>query len=160
MWSWIKNLFRKKPDLKLIKVSDESPYPKWYLIASKELGQKEIYSGDNPRILEYHSATVLSAKRDEIPWCSSFVSWCLEEAGVRSTKSAWARDYLKWGAKLDIPRIGCIVVLKRGENSGHVGFYVAEDHEMVVLLGGNQNNAVSIARYPKKNVLGYRWPIS
>jgi len=41
---------------------------------------------------------------------------------------------------------------------GHVAFFVREDGDDVVLLGGNQLESVREHRYPRANVLGYRWP--
>lgn len=130
----------------------------WLDMAEKEIGQKEVRGGENPRILEYHAATTLKAEEDEIPWCSAFVSWCLEKSGLVSTKSAWAKSYLNWGKELSNPKYGCIMVFSRGENSGHVGFYVGETDETYKILGGNQKDQVCIAEYPKHRLLSARWP--
>lgn len=132
----------------------------WVRTAEDELGQSEIVgSKHNPRIVEYHATTTLKAKDDETAWCASFVCWVLEKSGFKSTKSAWARDFLNYGEKLDEPQYGCIVVFKRGTSSGHVGFWMGEKNGNVSVLGGNQNNKVSIKSYSKSDVLGYRWPV-
>jgi len=139
-----------------------SSEPVWMEIARREIGVKELPGpGDNPRVVEYHKATTLRASEDAVPWCASFVSWCLESAGVESTFSARARSYESWGKALARPLIGCVVVLSRGPNpaQGHVGFYAGShgpDH--VKILGGNQGDAVSISAFPRRKVLGYRWP--
>ena len=131
----------------------------WYDIAKVEIGQKEITGPKhNQRILEYHKATSLGASTDEVPWCSSFVSWCLEQAGVESTKNAWARSYLNWGKKITTPELGCIVVFKRGTDSGHVAFFVKKEGSKITVLGGNQSNQVCIADYKESDLLGYRMP--
>lgn len=132
----------------------------WYGIAQKEKGVAEISGGKhNPRIIEYGKATTLEPSDDETPWCAIFVCWCLEKVGYKSTNSAWARDYLNYGIKLAKPQEGCIVVFSRGANSGHVGFFVSETEDHVLVLGGNQDNKVCTQFYPKSRVLGYRWPI-
>lgn len=151
---WFKRLFGIKPKLVLIENKEK---PLWYKIASAELGVRELNPGDNKRILEYHAATSLKASTDEIYWCASFVCWALEGAGVESTKSAWARSYASWGVELDIPRVGCICVFERGRG-GHVGFFVAYDYDGIWVLGGNQSNAVSVAKYKKENLISFRWP--
>lgn len=135
-----------------------SHVPIWLRFSFDELGQKEVVGGENPRIIEYHRATKLGAKEDEVPWCSAFVSWALERSGYLSTRSALAKSYLQWGHTMDNPELGCIIVLQRGETGGHVGFYIGEDEHGVFILGGNQGDKVSIAAYNKKNILGYRWP--
>ena len=93
------------------------------------------------------------------PWCAAFVSAVLEESGVVSARSGWARSYLKWGRALKVPTVGCIVVFERGPNAGHVGFVVGKDKAgNLMVLGGNQSNAVNIKPFDLKRVLGYRWP--
>jgi len=136
---------------------DTGLMPIWFKIAEAEIGVKEIRGGEHPRIIEYHMSTSLKSKEDEIPWCSSFVCWCLEQNGIKSTRSAWARSYLKWGIKLDKPKPGCIVVFQRG-NAGHVAFFVSDDETGTLVLGGNQSDSVCFSEYNKKDVLGYRWP--
>ena len=132
----------------------------WLGVAEREIGTKEIVGKNhNPRVIEYHSATKLNAKDDETAWCASFVCWVLKTAGYKHTASAWARDYLNYGTKLTTPKKGCIVVFKRNETSGHVGFYMGETSTHIKVLGGNQSNAVNISSYKKSDLLGYRWPI-
>jgi len=41
---------------------------------------------------------------------------------------------------------------------GHVGFWLREEGDRVVLLGGNQLEAVREHHYPLDSVLAYRWP--
>ncbi len=141
--------------------TDTSQYPEWYNIALRELesGVSEIPGKkNNPRILEYHSHTLLHATDDETPWCSSFVNWCIEKSGLSGTRSAAARSWLKWGKQLEEPQVGCIVVFKRGNSwQGHVGFYHNETNNHILVLGGNQSNSVSIKSYPKPDLLAYRW---
>jgi uncharacterized protein (TIGR02594 family) len=134
--------------------------PRWYVTASQELGVSEIVGLDNNRrILEYHSCTSLLAQTDEVPWCSSFVNWCMKQSMIRGTHSAAARSWLSWGYECE-PTVGCVVILERGSNanSGHVGFLVEDDGPFIHLLGGNQGNKVSVAKFAKNKVLGYRWP--
>lgn len=129
-----------------------------YEIALAELGVKEVPGpGSNPRILEYQKIYGLSG--DAIPWCSCFMGWCQKEAGIdiKGTTPS-ARSWMNWGVATE-PEIGCVVVLWRGKpdgRQGHVGFLheISETH--VTLLGGNQSDAVSIAKFPISRVLGYR----
>lgn len=177
-WYWLASLFQKKaiaedpkqeqilePVKAIETISPQAGALKavassWFLIAQKEVGIVETPGPkNNPKILKYHQATTLKATADEVPWCSSFVSWCLEESKHKSTKSAWARSYLNWGKKLDKPVLGCIVVFSRGDNSGHVGFFVSQTSTSILVLGGNQDDQVKYKYYPKARLLGYRWPI-
>lgn len=137
--------------------------PPWLTIARREIGVKEAFGkADNSRIIEYLKAThiVPARQHDETPWCAAFVGWCLEKSGINPSRKAAARSYMTWGHELEKPQLGCVVVLTRGDNpkQGHVGFYIGEQGSDILLLGGNQHNAVSIAPYARMRVLSYRWP--
>jgi len=161
MFKWILNLFKKK-ESKPVAIKPFKPItPKHYQIAKDELGVTEIPGGThNPRVIEYHKATSLKASTDEVPWCASFVNWCLKQAGVEGTHSALARSFLVWGLPVfKNPMAGDVVVFWRGDrkaSTGHVAFYVREDAEYIYVLGGNQNNQVNISRYPREQLLAYR----
>jgi len=88
------------------------------------------------------------------------VSWCLEEAGIPSTRSAASRSYLTWGVSIGRPILGAICVFRRGkdERFGHVGFAMYETSTHIGLLGGNQRNSVCVLEYPKADLLGIRMP--
>lgn len=135
--------------------------PRWLQIARGELGVKELRVGDNPRILEYHRSTSLHAQNDETPWCAAFVNWVLDQANLDTTHRANARSFLSLPNKCE-PVAGAIAILKRGTNpaQGHVGFVVDCTAEIVVLLGGNQGDAVSIQAFPRDRLIGCRWPES
>lgn len=130
-------------------------------IARGELGQKEVAGpGDNSRIAEYLASTTIGEpynRNDETPWCSAFVNWCIERAGLRGTRSALARSWLEWGREIREPVPGCIAVFTR-EGGGHVAFYLGRSGDNIYVLGGNQSNAVTEAAYAASRLLGYRLP--
>jgi uncharacterized protein (TIGR02594 family) len=138
-------------------------YP-WMDIARSKMGQAEIPGPPaNPDIVEFLYSTTLDGpdkERDETPWCSAFVNWCIEQVGYQGTDSAWARSWLAWGQEADWNNLlpGAIVVLRRGENSGHVGFFVGSDDQSITLLGGNQGDRVCEASFPQSRILGIRIP--
>jgi uncharacterized protein (TIGR02594 family) len=131
---------------------------KWMKIARDELGQAEIPgSASNKRILAYNATTHGGAESDSIPWCSSFVNFCVTQAGFIGTNSKSARSWLEWGVEAEDFLPGCVVVLNRGEPpKGHVGFYVGRESGRIRLLGGNQGDKVSIASYDADRVVGRR----
>ncbi len=132
--------------------------PRWLTIAKGELGVKEVSgAGDNPRIVEYHQTCTLKATEDSVAWCSSFVNWCLEQSGIRGTKSAAAASWRAWGNDFDEGRLGCIVVMRR-TGGNHVGFYLSEDEDGVNVLGGNQSDAVNVRHFPFEIITNYKWP--
>jgi len=141
--------------------------PKWLSQARLHLGVKE-HKGtrSNPAVLEFFRAVGHpEIDNDETAWCAAFAGAMLKTAGYPippATVNLAARSYQNYGRKLDEPRIGCIAVFKRGNSSwmGHVGFVVGWDDDHIELLGGNQGNAVSIAKYSRSQLLGFRWPVA
>jgi uncharacterized protein (TIGR02594 family) len=132
-----------------VKVPEEYEFEfPWMAIAEGEKGVSEVPGmGNNPRVVEYLGATSglgsATQSRDETPWCSAFVNWCLAQAGIPGTKSAIARSWLDWGQPIETPRLGCIVFFSRDVKYGHVGFYLGETGTEIKVLGGNQQNAVT-----------------
>lgn len=143
-----------------------SQWPKWMLIAEKEIGQREKPGKEhNPRILEYLRATRLDeqALADETAWCAAFVSWCLEQSGYKNPHYALARNYLKYGDAVDPQHasFGDILVFSRGSNErqGHVCFHVLDIGADIEVLGGNQRNSVRYSHESKADLLGVRRPV-
>ncbi len=137
--------------------------PTWLDYARSEKGVAALTGSESSaRVEEYHRSVSEKPWDDKIPWCSSFLNWCMRQAGLPGTQSALARSWLSWGIPLTEPRVGCIVVLWREDQDspkGHVGLFLRQDEKHVHLLGGNQLGAVREHFYPKEMILGYRWPV-
>lgn len=138
--------------------------PSWLARARCELGVTEVVGkGHNPRVLQYHQATRLRAATDEVPWCASFVCWCLENEGIASTRSAAAKSFENWGrASLLIP--GAVILFGKhdpdAKGTGHVGF--VNDHakgSFVEVVSGNCRNAVRLKNYKWADAVAVRWPL-
>lgn len=135
-------------------------------VARSYLGTKELKgSADNPKIMEmYRTVGHDWVEHDEVAWCAAFVGHCLEKAGLASTRKLNARSYLVWGEKVAGPeqaKEGDIIVFTRGASTsqGHVAFFLKATGSQVEVLGGNQSDGVTIARYPRSRLLGIRRPL-
>jgi uncharacterized protein (TIGR02594 family) len=126
-------------------------------IARKELGVKETEGGPNERINRYLS--VLGGHPGDA-WCSAFLAFVMQKAGLPHSGSLAARSWLKWQMPTSQPRVGCVVVLSRGTQNwqGHVGLLVRESPKTLTLLSGNSADMVRISAYPRSRLLGMRWP--
>lgn len=136
--------------------------------AQKHVGQKEVPGPkSNPWIAQMWAAlpggkwfwTNYGSDDSRLAWCGGFVAYCLQVTGYPIVKSyASARAWAAYGVGLTKPCHGCIVVFSR-DGGGHVGFVVgfAEDGRLLV-LGGNQGDAVNIRAFDPSRVLAYRMP--
>ena len=141
--------------------------PPWLVEAKKELGTKE-FSGslNNPKVVSYwKDARLAWIMDDATPWCAGFVNAMLERSGIKGTRKANARSFLDWGINVNNglrsnPYYGAIVVFNRPPSlfNGHVGFLIAYDSKYVLVLGGNQGDKVSYAKFPRERIIGMRLP--
>lgn len=134
--------------------------PKWILEARRYIGEREIKGKEhNPLILQmWKDIKRGGIKDDETPWCAAFVGAVLERVQIKSTRFESAKSYLGWGEPLLKPAYGCVVVFNR-DGGGHVGFVVGQTTTGdLLVLGGNQNDAINIRSFPRSRAVGYRWP--
>ncbi|MBK8199244.1 MAG: TIGR02594 family protein [Acidobacteria bacterium] len=118
---------------------------------------------DNPVIMGWAREVGVPAiadafTSDAVPWCGLWAAVIAHRAGKPVNANAlWARSWLRWGFKVaGDPKLGDVLIFRRGETSGHVALYVGEDAKHFHVLGGNQGDAVSIIRIEKDRLLGAR----
>ena len=139
----------------------------WIKIARDCIGYREIKGGKhNPLIVEMWRVASeqlgrnAAFKDDETPWCGAFVGYVMGKAGLgKHVPSLYpsARSWANAGTKLAKPAYGCVVVFSRN-GGGHVGFVVGRDKfGNLMVLGGNQGDAVNIKPFAVSRVLAYRW---
>ncbi|MBQ4819927.1 TIGR02594 family protein [Aquimarina sp. MMG016] len=95
----------------------------------------------------------------ENSWCSSFVSWCLDQTDYKGAKSAGSQSVLwkegKLFKRIEEPEFGCIVVFTNYVKSdghqnakGHITFLYGRDTAGdLICLGGNQGQRIKFSRY-------------
>lgn len=102
---------------------------------------------------------------DQVPWCGLFMAVVAVRADPERRPERmppptflWARSWARWGKPALAPMLGDVLVFRRPGGGGHVGIYVAEDATAFHVLGGNQSDAVSIARLARSRVIAVRRP--
>ena len=131
-----------------------------YDIAQRFVGVRETPGvASTPLVLAMLRLDDHSIADDQTPWCSAFASWVAWLLRLPRSKSLAARSWLHVGRPIaleDAVAGDDIVVLERGAG-GHVGFYAGRNTDgSVLILGGNQSDAVTIAAFPVDRVLGVR----
>ncbi len=125
----------------------------WMKTAYGELGQSEVQGVKaNPKIIQYFSASKFWGTDDsggKNAWCGSFVAWVMKRHGYPPVKNAYrAKSWINFGKTIKTPIQGAIAIKSR-TGGGHVGFVVGQSAtgKYLYILGGNQGDKVSIARY-------------
>jgi uncharacterized protein (TIGR02594 family) len=134
----------------------------WFAEAERRMGLNEMRDkAALSAFLQSDGASVGDPAK--LPWCGDFVETCIALTLPDEPLPAnpyLARNWLKFGVAC-APAEGAVLVFWRGVRngtSGHVGFCAGEDAGAYHVLGGNQANAVSVARVAKARLLGARWP--
>lgn len=144
-----------------LKTLDYTDYPDYLITAEKYVEMHEI---KHRKELTYF----MNVDPIQYEWCAAFVNGVLSAHNIPGSESVsehplMARSFLKWGKEVSEPKLGDIVILKRGNNNwqGHVGIFILshnliDGQETYVLLGGNQDDKVGYNEYPKSRVIGIR----
>ena len=139
-------------------------------LAQRFVGITEVPgSEDNPQIMAMLKLDGSWPKNDETPWCSGFINYIAWLLRLPRSKSLRARSWLRVGrpVELDDAKAGFdVVIFKRGSGSqpgpdvidapGHVAFFAGMEGGKILVLGGNQGDSVTVARYAKTRLLGVR----
>ena len=144
----------------------------WVAKARTMIGTAEkAGKAENPKIVEmwqvgFTATNQANRLKDAVwrtentPWCGGFMAWVMAKSNLAHhiPKSfPLARSWANAGTKLSKPAYGCVVVFSRG-NMGHVGIVVGKDTKgNLMVLGGNQGDAVNIKPFAVSRVLAYRW---
>jgi uncharacterized protein (TIGR02594 family) len=113
----------------------------WMPFAQGELGVNEADNAD--KVKEYHKVGGGLMREPTVAWCAAFVGWCLDKAGIKGTRSASARSYLKYGKSVGTSNVpfGAIAVFGvPSSGSGHVAFVVEDKGDKLICIGGNQSD--------------------
>lgn len=140
----------------------KEPGPKMLREALACYGVRETAgAGNTPEIMRWADYVGPDVRRvytgDDVPWCGLFVAFVAKRAGKPlPSNPLWARAWQTWGDKAPRAELGDVLVFGRPGGGGHVGLYVGEDATTYAVLGGNQGDAVNIARIAKSRCVAVR----
>ena len=123
-------------------------------------GQKEIPGiGSNPVILEIINRYVPTDDDGKVAWCSIFLMEVCRLCDIKTNASPAARSWLDVGREVKTPQFGDVAVFWRTSPSswqGHVGLYLGERENDVLIISGNDADQVRVEYHEKRRLLGYR----
>lgn len=114
-------------------------------------------------------------------WCTMFISWCANEAGILTTesfadppavyKTASVSSMKNWYSdnhraftisaspeSANYPKVGDLVTIRpssTGIDHGHIGIVVATDGNKITTIEGNTSNKVKRVTYTDLSASGY-----
>lgn len=138
--------------------------PPWLVMLLRLHGKHEIPGPvDDPWIQEaFRRCGLPNAHDDKDAWCSVGLCRVFDDVGVKSPRTAAARNWLHWGIPLERPRLGCVQVFDRFDPknplAAHVNLHVADLGTHLAGEGCNQTNAIGVDLRPRGKLLGWRWP--
>lgn len=124
-------------------------------------GLKEVDGPQsNPEIIKMGKELGFDIADDSTTaWCSLAMNYYAKKNGYEYSGALDARSWLKMPILVLKPQLGDVVVFWRESPQswkGHVGLFIAQDNNIVYVLGGNQNNGINISAYPRDQLLGFR----
>lgn len=128
--------------------------------AAADLGLREIPGVRHaPKIQRWLAQMGAWWTDDETPWCGVAMDGWARSCDLKPPSAAFrARSWADWGTPLPYPARGAVVVFNR-PGGAHVGIVVGRDQlGRLLVLGGNQGNAVSVAPFDTDRVVAYRLP--
>lgn len=140
----------------LIQTPDTPPH---LATAASLIGLRETALNDSPFIRSIWARLNIPWLKNA-PWCGGFVAYCLDAWKIPYQKSPYrALEWVNYGGACVLPHLGCIAVLKR-KGGGHVAFVIGcriiAGESWLLLLGGNQGDAVSITPVRESSVECFR----
>lgn len=104
---------------------------KYVNIGLAEVGVHDFKKNSGPRVNEYQKS---SGSGSGAPWCASFVTWCLTQAGVDMSQfnfgKAAVRNWVDWAQrngrlKDSNPEVGDLFYWLNSDRTGHIGMVVS-----------------------------------
>lgn len=133
--------------------------PPWMAEMHRRMGLHEVR--DKSKLIEFLKIGKFLGDPSRLPWCGDMVESCIAKvlpAEPLPANPFFAQAWKTFGIDAKAPLVGAVGVIKWSASSGHVGFVAGVEGGKVVLLGGNQSNAITLASFPREKFIAFRWP--
>jgi uncharacterized protein (TIGR02594 family) len=138
----------------------------WMNEANSNYGISEDPDGWNLKIKGWQLGTgvkgIFTDDGDGNAWCAAFCDAMLKPFGYRGPEAidrVRAKEWSEWGKESSSPGFGSIGI-RVEKGAYHVGFVAGAtlDGKGVILLGGNQGNAVNYTQFSRSSFVAFRYP--
>lgn len=156
------NALKRDPDDKAgFSTPPAETMPPWMAEMYRRMGLHEVR--DKAKLVEFLKIGKFLGDPSKLPWCGDMVESCIAKvlpSEPLPSTPFFAQNWKNFGRDVSSPIVGAIGVIKWSASSGHVGFVAGVDGSNVILLGGNQSNAITLASFPRSKFIAFRWPIT
>ncbi len=133
--------------------------PPWMAEMHRRMGLHEVQH--KAKLIDFLKIGKFLGDPASLPWCGDAVESCIAKVLPSEPLPAnpfWAQGWASFGIDVKAPLVGSIGVIRWSAKAGHVGFVAGVEGGKVVLLGGNQANAITLASFPRDKFIAFRHP--
>jgi len=126
--------------------------------------RKGLHEGrDNKELSDWLKAGKFLGNPAKLPWCGDAVETAIVKTlpgEIVPANPFWAQAWKDFGIDAKGPKVGAIGVIRWSKTAGHVGIVAAYDEKKkrVLLVGGNQSNAITLTWFALSKFIAFRWP--
>jgi len=134
--------------------------PPWMAEMYRRRGLHE--KRDNLTLSEWLKRGLYLGNPARLPWCGDATETCFAVTMPDEPLPAnpfWAQSWKDFGREVD-PIVGAVGVIRWSPKTGHVGIISRVTEAHIWMLGGNQSDAITNARFPRSKFIAFRWPAS
>lgn len=136
--------------------------PPWMYELVRRMGLHEVR--DKAKLVEFLKLGKFLGDPAKLPWCGDAVeSAIVKTLPTESVPSNpfFAQNWKGFGIDPGGPMVGGIGVFAWSASAGHVGFISEVTSTHIGMVGGNQSNAITNARFLRdKRFIAARWPLT
>lgn len=149
-----------KPRAQAVPVPVET-MPPWMAELHRRMGLHEVRNKSS--LIEFLRIGKFLGDPAKLPWCGDATESAIVKTlpnEVVPNNPFWAQGWKDFGIDAKGPKVGSVGVIRWNASSGHVGFVANYDkaRNRVLLLGGNQSNAITLSWFGYGNFIAFRWP--
>ena len=134
--------------------------PPWMYELVRRMGLHEVH--DKAALTEFLKIEKFLGDPARLPWCGdaveSAIAKALPDERIPSAPF-FAQNWKSFGREVE-PMVGAVGVIAWSSSAGHVGFVSEVTPSQIGMVGGNQSNRISNARFPRSKFIAFRWPAS
>lgn len=150
----------RRPAQGMVEAAPAATMPPWMYELVRRLGLHEI--DDKADLTEFLKIGKFLGDPAKNPWCGDAVESAFAKVLPDErlpTNAFFAQNWKGFGREVE-PMVGAVGVIRWSPTAGHVGTVSEVTATQIGMVGGNQSNKLSNARFPRSAFIAFRWPLT